>query len=80
MRSTGGSSPSDWSFVVHAVLLAAVLWHVVTWFEILPKTMPKLILRGLQLPQRQVTAMARLVALVCSAALLIVVVALGAMS
>jgi fumarate reductase subunit C len=71
---------SDWSFVVHAVLLAAVLWHVVTWFEILPKTMPKLILRGRQLPQRQVTTMALLVALVCSAALLVVVVAIGAMS
>jgi fumarate reductase subunit C len=71
---------SDWSFVVHGVLLAAVLWHVVTWFEILPKTMPKLILRGRQLSQRQVTAMGLLVALVCSAALLVVVVAIGTMS
>jgi fumarate reductase subunit C len=53
---------------------------VVTWFEILPKTMPKLILRGRQLPQRQVTAMGPLVALVCSAALLVVVVAIGAIS
>ena len=70
---------SDWSFLVHLILLAAVLWHVVTWFQILPKTMPKLILRGRQIPQRQVTAMALLFAAVCSTALLIVVVAIGAM-
>jgi fumarate reductase subunit C len=71
---------SDGAFAVHAVLLAAVLWHVVTWFEILPKTMPKLILRGHPLPQRLLTAAALLVALVCSAALLVVVVVMGAMS
>jgi fumarate reductase subunit C len=71
---------SEASLAVHAVLLAAVLWHVVTWFEILPKTMPKLILRGQPLPQRLVSAVALLAALACSAALLVVVVAIGAMS
>ena len=71
---------SDAAFAVHLVLLAAVLWHVVTWFQILPKTMPKLIVRGRQVPQRQVTAIALLVAMVCSAALLVVVVAIGARS
>jgi fumarate reductase subunit C len=71
---------SDGSFAVHVVLLAALLWHVVTWFEILPKTMPKLILRGQPLPQRLVTAAALLIALACSAALLVVVVAMGALS
>ncbi len=71
---------SDWSFGLHLVLLAAVLWHVVTWFQILPKTMPKLIVRGRQLPPRQMTAIALLVALFCSAALLAVVVAIGGLS
>ena len=71
---------SDASFVVHLILLAAVLWHVLTWFQILPKTMPKLILRGRQVPQRQVTAMALLVAVVCSVGLLVVVVAIGGKS
>lgn len=65
---------SDAAFAVHLVLLAAMLWHVLTWFQILPKTMPKLILRGRPVPQRQVTAIALLVAMVCSAALLVVVV------
>ena len=71
---------SDAAFAVHLVLLAAMLWHVLTWFQILPKTMPKLILRGRPVPQRQVTAIALLVAMVCSAALLVVVVAIGATS
>jgi fumarate reductase subunit C len=71
---------SDAAFAVHLVLLTAVLWHVVTWFQILPKTMPKLIVGGRQVPQRQVTAIALLVAMVCSAALLVFVVAIGARS
>jgi succinate dehydrogenase subunit C len=69
---------SDASLVVHLVLLAGMLWHVLTWFQILPKTMPKLIVGGRQVPQRQVTAIALLVAVVCSAALLVVVVVIGA--
>ena len=71
---------SDAAFVVHLVLLVAVLWHVFTWFQILPKTMPKLILRGREVPQQRVTAIALLVAVVCSAALLAVVIAIGATS
>jgi fumarate reductase subunit C len=71
---------SETSLVVHLVLLAGMLWHVLTWFQILPKTMPKLIVRGRQVPQRQVTAIALLVAVVCSAALLVVVVAIGVRS
>jgi len=71
---------SDAALVLHLVLLAGMLWHVVTWFQILPKTMPKLIIRGRQVPQRRVTATALAVAMVCSAALLVVVIAIGATS
>lgn len=71
---------SDAAFAVHLALLVAVLWHVLTWFQILPKTMPKLILRGRPVPPQQVTTFALLVAVVCSAALVVAVVAIGAMS
>jgi len=71
---------SDVAFVVHVALLAVMLWHVLTWFQILPKTMPKLILRGQQVPQRLMTRIALLAAVACSAGLLIVVVAIGALS
>ena len=32
------SLASLWSLLIHLVLLAAALWHVWTWFQILPKT------------------------------------------
>jgi fumarate reductase subunit C len=71
---------SKGSLLVHLVLLAAVLWHVVTWFQILPKTMPKLILRGRLVPPRVVTAMALVLGFFCSTALLVVVIVIGALS
>lgn len=71
---------SDWSLRVHLVLLAVVLWHVVTWFQILPKTMPKLILGSRLVPPRQVTKIALVSALVCSTGLLVIVIVVGAIS
>ena len=68
------------SLVVHLLLLAAVLWHVVTWFRILPKTLPKLVLRGQLVSQQLITTMALLLACLCSAALLVAAVILGAWS
>jgi fumarate reductase subunit C len=71
---------TPWSLLVHLVLLAAVLWHVVTWFQILPKTMPKLILQGRLVPPQRVTVIALSVALVCSTGLLVVFIVIGALS
>jgi fumarate reductase subunit C len=71
---------SPWSLLVHLVLLAAVLWHVVTWFRILPKTMPKLILRGRPVSPQRVTAIALFLAFVCSAGLLAAFIVIGALS
>jgi len=47
-----------WSLLLHLLLLAVMLWHVVTWFQILPKTMPKLILNGRPVAQGRITAVA----------------------
>jgi fumarate reductase subunit C len=71
---------SPWSLLVHLVLLAAVLWHVVTWFRILPKTLPKLVLHGRLVSQQRISTVALLLACVCSAALLVAAVMLGAWS
>jgi fumarate reductase subunit C len=71
---------SPWSLLIHLMLLAAILWHVVTWFRTMPKTMPKLILHGRHMPQRKLTAIGLLLAFFCSAALLAAVVAAGALS
>jgi fumarate reductase subunit C len=71
---------SEWSLLVHLVLLAAVLWHVITWFQILPKIMPKLILGGRMVPPRRVTAVALVLAFFCSTGLLVVVIVIGTLS
>ena len=47
---------SRWSLVLHLVFLAAIMLHVLTWFQIMPKTMPRLVIRDEVVPQRFVTA------------------------
>ncbi|WP_295849396.1 fumarate reductase subunit C [Tardiphaga sp.] len=71
---------SDAALLVHLILLAAVLWHVITWFQILPKTMPKLILGGQLIPPSRVTAVALLFAGACSIGLLAAVIMIGVLS
>ncbi len=69
-----------WFLVIHLLLLAGMLWHLVAWFQIMPKTMPKLILHGRHVPQSQITVVGWLIAGVCSAALIAAVVAVGNLS
>jgi len=37
---------SPWSILLHLVLLASMVIHAHSWFEIMPKTMPMIYLRG----------------------------------
>lgn len=46
------------SLVLNLLLLAATVYHVVTWFQTLPKTMPKLIVGGKLIPPEQVARIA----------------------
>ena len=71
---------SPWSLLIHLLLLAAVTWHVVTWFQILPKTMPKLVLQGRLVSQRLLTNATLAFAGACSAALVAGAIVLGAWS
>jgi fumarate reductase subunit C len=63
---------------IHAVLLAAFAWHTVTWFAIMPKTMPPLAIAGRKLAPGLITGAGLAAALVASAALFLVVRALAA--
>jgi fumarate reductase subunit C len=69
---------SRWSLLLHVVLLAAMLWHVWSWFQILPKTMPKLVWQGTPVRQTTMTKLALLVAVTCSALLLALAAVVGA--
>ena len=68
------------SVAFHLFLLVIFVYHTWSWFRIMPKTMPKLILGGRQVPQQRITDIGLMIAIVCSAALLGAVVAVGAMS
>jgi fumarate reductase subunit C len=57
--------------LLHLVLLAAVIYHVKTWFETLPKTQPKMIVNGKQVPPADITRIATLVAAACSIVLVL---------
>jgi fumarate reductase subunit C len=43
------------AIVLHLVLLAAMVYHAVSWFEIMPKTMPILFVRGRRVQARTIT-------------------------
>ena len=59
------------SILLHVVLFAAVVYHVKTWFETLPKTQPKMIVDGKQVPAEVITKYATMVAAGCSVVLLL---------
>lgn len=65
-----GFLASPWSLALHAIILAGMLWHVWTWFVIMPKTMPRLIVFGRYVEPRLITAVGIAVATVASLALL----------
>ncbi len=62
------------SLLLHLLLLAAMLFHVVTWFQTLPKTMPKLIVDGKQVPPQTITQIATLFAGACSLVLIVLTI------
>jgi fumarate reductase subunit C len=65
------------SILLNLVLLGAVLYHVVTWFQILPKTMPKLIVDGKQVPQARITTLVLRAVGFCSVCLVLLTIGLA---
>jgi len=46
---------SGWSVALHLVLLAVFLFHTYSWFSIMPKTMPPLVVSGHRVPAWAIT-------------------------
>jgi fumarate reductase subunit C len=65
-----GFLASRWSLALHAILLIAMLFHVWTWFAIMPKTMPRLVIGGRYVEPRLITATGIAVAALASLLLL----------
>ena len=47
---------SPWSLALHLLFLIGMLAHVWTWFAIMPKTMPRLVIGDRIVPQSSITA------------------------
>ena len=60
---------SPLSIVVHLVLLAGMIYHTVSWFEIMPKTMPMMFVGGKRIAATTITRVGLAVAALAALAL-----------
>ena len=61
---------SPWSLALHVVLLIAMFIHAKSWFEIMPKTMPMIVIGGQRLAAGTITRIGWAAAIVASLLLL----------
>lgn len=60
---------TPWSMLLHAVLLFAMAYHAYSWFEIMPKTMPMILVGDRRLAAATITRTGWAAAVVASLAL-----------
>jgi succinate dehydrogenase subunit C len=63
---------SPLSLALHLLILIAMIAHVWTWFKIMPKTTPRLVIGGRIVPQNRITTAGLVVAVVAFIAILLV--------
>ncbi|WP_300456591.1 fumarate reductase subunit C [Accumulibacter sp.] len=61
---------NPWYVGFHLLALAAIAYHTYTWFKIMPRTMPPVVVGGQRLPAWAITGSGLAVAAAASAALL----------
>jgi fumarate reductase subunit C len=61
------------SIALHAVLLAAFIYHTITWFAIMPKTMPPIVVAGHKLAPAAITGLGLAASVILSAAVFVFV-------
>jgi fumarate reductase subunit C len=62
---------SPLSIAFHGLLLAGMVYHLYTWFEVMPKTMPALFAGGKRVPDQTIMRVGIAVAVVTNLALLL---------
>jgi fumarate reductase subunit C len=67
---------SPWSLAFHLVLLVSFIYHTWSWFSIMPKTMPMILIGGKKLQPGVITGAGLAVSAVVCAALFILVMQL----
>lgn len=68
---------SPWSIAFHLVLLTGFIYHTWSWFRIMPKTMPSIVVGGKKLQPAVITAVGLAAAAFLSAVLLLITVGVG---
>jgi len=68
---------SPWSLAFHLVLLVSFIYHTWSWFSIMPKTMPMILIGGKKLQPGVITGAGLAVSAVVCAALFILVMQLA---
>jgi fumarate reductase subunit C len=63
---------SPWSLLLHAVLLVSMFVHAKSWFEIMPKTMPMMVIGGRRVSAAAITRSGWAATVVASLVLLMV--------
>jgi fumarate reductase subunit C len=81
----GEASFDDWvanlrggtAIALHIILLVAFVYHTITWFAIMPKTMPPIVVAGKKLSPGTITGLGLAASAVLSAGLFLAVKALA---
>ena len=68
---------SPWSVAFHVLLLAVFAYHTWSWFRIMPKTMPAIVVRGKPVAARTITTVGVIAAALASIGFFALVVALA---
>jgi len=68
---------SPWSLAFHLVLLASFVYHTWSWFSIMPKTMPMILIGGRKLQPAVITGVGLAVSAIACAALFVLVMKLA---
>ncbi len=68
---------SPWSLAFHLVLLVSFIYHTWSWFSIMPKTMPMILIGGKKLQPGVITGAGLAVSAVVCAALFLLVLKLA---
>jgi fumarate reductase subunit C len=68
---------SPWSLAFHLVLLVSFIYHTWSWFRIMPKTMPMLLIGGKKLQPGVITGVGLAVAAVACVAFFLLVMKLA---
>jgi fumarate reductase subunit C len=61
---------SPWAVLLHVVLFGAMVFHAISWFEIMPKTLPAIFIGGRRLSAAAITVSGWTATVLASIALL----------